>query len=59
MKPKVLSGSASSRKIRPKYPSIETRFIDNQPKEQFEKFDSDDELTTPGLSIVDGQVLQH
>ena len=37
--------SASSRiKIRPKDPSIETRFIDNQPKEQFEQFDSDDEL---------------
>ena len=37
---------------------IKTRFIDHQPKEQFEQFDSDDELATPGLSIVDGQILQ-
>ena len=34
------------------------RFIDNQAKVQFEQFDSDDELATTGLSIVDGQILQ-
>ena len=52
------SGSASSRKIRPRDLSIETRFIGIQPKEQFEQFDSDDELAAYGLSIVDGQILQ-
>ena len=41
--PNETQGSAS-RKIRPKDPSIETRFMDNQP----------DELATPGLSIYLG-----